>query len=421
MAVPPVELVDSVDATAVPAVGEPCVVVKLGEMVLKGRNRGWFERLLRANLHAATADLGGVRVRIRGGVVLLDPTPGVDVRELARRVARVAGVVWVHPAVRVAKTPDAAADAVLAVLGPHPTGSFAVRVRRRDKRFPMSSAELAAFLGARIQDVHGLPVDLSRPDLELRVEVDQTGVLVFTDALPGPGGLPVGASGRALVLLSGGIDSAVAASRMIRRGLACSFVHFSGMPHTGPESVYKAYGLARALNRYQHPPGRLWVVPFGRAQERLAAAGADELLIVAQRRLMLQTAERIAAREGLQALIVGDSLGQVSSQTLPNLAATGDAVTLPLLRPLLGFDKTEIMNEARRLGTLELSELPDEDCCTRLLPPAVTTHADLSRLHDLERRVDAAALADTLAGTARLYRPDPEVSTDRVSALGRAG
>jgi thiamine biosynthesis protein ThiI len=230
-------------------------------------------------------------------------------------------------------------------------------------------------------------------------------VFVFTEGVVGQGGLPVGMSGRGVVLMSGGIDSPVAAYRMMRRGLRCFFLHFSGMPLTGPESIYKAYALVRELNRFQGG-SRLFVVPFGKAQQALASSGADRLLIMAQRRLMLRTGEALARRLSSTALITGDSLGQVSSQTLTNIRALDDAVRLPILRPLIGWDKSEIMTEARRIGTLAISELPDQDCCTLLTPRRVETRARLDDLHRIEGRLDISELAEELARSAQEYRQE---------------
>ena len=278
-----------------------------------------------------------------------------------------------------------------------------MRAHRRDKRFRMTSSELAVMIGTRVQQAYGYPVRLKHPDTTIFVEVDQQEIFVYTDGMSGQGGLPVGMSGRALVLMSGGIDSPVAAYRMMRRGLRCFFLHFSGMPLTGPESIYKAYALVRGLDRFQGG-SRLFVVPFGKAQQALASSGADRLQIVAQRRLMLKTGEALARRLGGTALITGDSLGQVSSQTLANLIALDDAVRLPILRPLIGWDKTEIMAEARRIRTLSISELPDQDCCTLLTPRRVETRARIDDLRRIEVRLDAEDLAEDLAAGAHEYR-----------------
>ena len=419
---------------------EPCVLLKLGEIVLKGKNRQQFERLLQNNIRMAAADMGvGIRLWQRDGVIVLNPVPpkggdtagaagdtagvaggtgsGVGAADLAarqeaaqvaadriaERMLNVMGVVRVCRAVRVAKEAAAAIETATELAGGRP-GSFAVRARRRDKRFRVTSAELAIAIGSRIQAVYGNPVNLRNPDFTIHVEVDQSEIFVYTDGLAGQGGLPVGMSGRAMVLLSGGIDSPVAAYRMMRRGLYCSFLHFSGMPLTGPESVYKAYGLVRQLDQFQRG-SRLFVVPFGRAQQQLASSGSGRLQIIAQRRLMLKTAQAMARRVRADALVTGDSLGQVASQTLANITALDEAVRLPVLRPLIGLDKTEIMSEARRISTLALSQLPDEDCCSLLMPRQVETKARVADLRRIEARLDADELAEALAASAQEYRP----------------
>src|SRR5580693_625211 len=291
-----VTVTPSVDAPATqPAAGrparrrEPCVLLKLGEIVLKGRNRQQFERLLHENIRRAVRDLGiGIRVWQREGVIVAETAADM----VAERMSQVMGVARVCRAMRVDKDPEAAVEAAVELTAGR-EGSFAVRARRRDKRFPVTSAELAVMIGSRIQQEYGYPVNLRAPDTTIFVEVDQHEVFVFTEGWPGQGGLPVGMSGRALVLMSGGIDSPVAAYRMMRRGLRCSYLHFSGMPLTGPESVYKAYGLTRQLDRFQSD-SRLFVVAFGNAQRRLASSGAGRLQIVAQRRLMLKTGAAMA-------------------------------------------------------------------------------------------------------------------------------
>jgi thiamine biosynthesis protein ThiI len=395
-----------------PGPGEPCVLLKQGEIFLKGRNRQQFERILHANVRAAVRGTGvPAELTLREGVLVLrvardgltTAEHAASVDRVAERVADVPGIVRVCRALRVDKTPEAAIAAAVA-LADAGSGSFAVRSRRRDKRFPVTSEQLNALIGAQVVAAHGLKVSLKHPDTEIFVEVDQREVFVFTGGLPGQGGLPVGMSGRAVALMSGGIDSPVAAYRMMRRGLRCVFLHFSGMPLTGPESVYKAYALVRGLDRFQGA-SRLYVVPFGKAQQSLATSGAGRLQVMAQRRLMLKTAEALAARMHATALVTGDSLGQVSSQTLPNITALDDAVSLPILRPLVGWDKTEIMAEARRLGTLAISELPDQDCCTLLTPRRAETRAKIEDLRKIEGRLDADELAEQLAANAQEYRP----------------
>ena len=393
---------------------EPCVLLKLGEIVLKGRNRQQFERILQGNIRAAVRGTGvPVELRQREGVILLrvadgkqrgDPGWTQAAGQIAERVRDVPGIVRVCQPLRVVKTPEAVTAAAVALTKGR-RGTFAIRARRRDKRFALTSGQLSVLIGREIVEAHGLGVNLSRPDTEVFIEVDQDEVFVFTEGVAAVGGLPVGMSGRGVVLMSGGIDSPVAAYRMMRRGLRCFFLHFSGMPLTGPESIYKAYALVRGLDRFQGG-SRLFVVPFGKTQQALKSSGADRLLIVAQRRLMLKTGEALARRLSATALVTGDSLGQVSSQTLTNITALDDAVRLPILRPLIGWDKAEIMDEARRIRTLAISELPDQDCCTLLSPRRVETRARLDDLHRIEVRLDADDLAEELARSAQEYRQE---------------
>ncbi|MEV4187210.1 tRNA uracil 4-sulfurtransferase ThiI [Streptosporangium canum] len=393
------------------ALGEPCVLLKLGEVVLKGNNRELFEQRLQANIKAALKDFDfKVDVRQRHGVIALflpDGTTPEVADAVAERVAYVPGLVWIHRAWRVEKDPGAVTKAAIELLADRDDVrrgvSFAVRSRRRDKRFPLTSMEIDRSVGGELNDIYGLPVDLKNPELVVSIEVDRDEVFVFTGGTPGQGGLPVGTSGRGLVLMSGGIDSPVAAYRMMRRGLRVDFLHFSGIPFTTSESIYKAYALVRALDRFQGR-SRLWVVPFGKAQQSIKASGQDRLAVISQRRLMLKTAEEVARRLRAGALVTGDSLGQVSSQTLQNITAQDDAVDMPILRPLIGLDKTEIMAEARRIGTLEISELPDEDCCTLLAPRRAETAAKIADLRQIEKRLDAEELAVQLAGSLQEYK-----------------
>jgi tRNA uracil 4-sulfurtransferase len=393
--------------TALPP--EPCVLLKLGEIVLKGRNRHQFDQLLQANIRRALAESDTpVTLRQRDGVILIQVADAGardehTVSQIAARMRDIPGIVRVCQPLRLPKTPEAATEAAVEFAKSF-SGSFAVRARRRDKRFPLNSTELAIRIGKEIQDAYGLQVNLKHPDNVVFVEVDEDEVFVFTEGLEAQGGLPVGMSGRGVVLMSGGIDSPVAAYRMIRRGMRCVFLHFSGMPLTGPESIYKAYALVRGLDRFQGG-SRLFVVPFGKAQQALATSGAGRLQIVAQRRLMLKTGAQLAHRMHAAALVTGDSLGQVSSQTMTNLAALDDAVRMPILRPLIGWDKTEIMAEARRIGTLAISELPDQDCCSLLTPRRVETKARIDDLHKIETRLEADEMAYALAQTAQEYQP----------------
>jgi thiamine biosynthesis protein ThiI len=387
--------------------GDRCVLLKFGELALKGRNRPLFVSALERNLRRLTAELGPLDVRHRGGVLLV--TSKAPEEELVERCLALPGVSVVQPAVRCERDAAAGADAAVALLRDRPGRTFAVRARRRDKSFPLRSIELARVIGEAVRVRLGLEVDLSRPDLTVHVEVDHHELLVSSERLRGAGGLPVGTSGRALVLLSGGLDSPVAAYRMMKRGLRCDFVHFSGRPFTGPESIYKAYALVGRIDRFQGD-SRLFVVTFGTAQRRLATAGAGRLQVLSQRRLMVKVASALARREGADALVTGDSLGQVASQTLPNLAVVEEAAELPLLRPLIDRDKAEIVDIARRLGTYDISILPDEDCCKLFSSKLAVTRGHSDDLRRIERAADAAEMVEELAASAELFRPQLEMS-----------
>ena len=381
---------------------ERCVLLKFGEMALKGRNRPSFVAVLERNLRRLARDLGPLEVRRRGGVLIVT---GAEPQEtLVERCLALPGVSVVQPGLRCERDPSAAADAAVSLLRGRPGRTFAVRPRRRDKRYPLRSMELSRVLGDAVRLRLGLEVDLSAPDLELHVEVDHKEMLVSCERLRGAGGLPVGSSGRALVLLSGGLDSPVAAYRMMKRGLRCDFLHFSGRPFTGPESIYKAYALVGRLNRFQGG-SRMFVVSFGPAQRRLATAGAGRLQVLSQRRLMVKVASELARREGAEALVTGDSLGQVASQTLPNLAVVEEAAELPLLRPLIDRDKAEIVEIAKQLGTYDISILPDEDCCQLFSSRLAVTRGHSADLRQIERMADIEDMVDGLVESAQLYRP----------------
>ena len=397
---------DRVTRAAGPANGTPCVLLMFGELALKGRKRASFAAALERNLRRALRAAGRVELQRRGSSILV-MAPAESLPRVLEIATVMPGLSVVQPALRLEPSTECATRAAVALLRGWPARSFAVRSRRREKTFPVSSMDMARLVGAAVKDEVGLAVDLSHPEVELHVDAYERELFVSVDRLRGAGGLPVGTSGRAMVLISGGIDSPVAAYRMMKRGLLCDFVHFSGQPLTGPESAYKAYALVGGLTRYQGR-SRLFVVPFGVAQRLLASSGAGRLQVLAQRRLMVRVADALARREHCEALVTGDSLGQVASQTLRNLEVVEGAATLPMLRPLLDRDKSEIIDEAQRLGTFEISILPDEDCCTLLAPRRAVTWADPEPLIELERRVDVETVVERLVEQALLMWPRVE-------------
>lgn len=400
-----------------------CVLLKHGEVFLRGRNRERYEDLLRANLRGALSGVeGSTWIRRGQSVTVLGGEPPVS--ELVERARRVMGFNVVQPALRVPSDVETVCGAAVEALAPVRAErggfSFAVRARRRDKSFPLKSSQLERRVGAEVQERLGLPVNLSEPDVCLSVEVERVGTYLSWARRTGAGGLPVGSSGRALVLLSGGYDSPVAAYRAMRRGLHCDFVHFTGAPYTNAASAYKAYALARELNRWQ-PPGRLHVIALGRAQKQLAVAGAGKHQVVAQRRLMVRAASALAARSGALALVTGDCLGQVASQTLTNMAAVDEASSLPVLRPLVTWEKQEVIDQARAIGTARISILPDEDCCSLLAPERVATSSRVTGLEKVEKRLGTDAVIEELLCHVQELWPGQEESHHPAREAGVGG
>ena len=381
------------------------ILCKVGEASLKGRNKRMFTDALRRNLRSA---LSGVDARLEGGgsvIVVAVPDEHVA-EEAAARVERVFGFVTASLSRACEREP-----ARIAALGARQAEAtrardFAVRVRRRDKAFPLTSQQLEREIGAEMQALTELPVRLRDPDLEVRVEIDREYAYVRTRELNCAGGLPVGVSGRAAVLLSGGIDSPVAALLAMKRGLSVEFVHFSGEPYLDPTATMKAQAQAKVLNGFQPSrPGDLWVVPFGNQQRMISAVSEESHRIVLYRRQMARIACALAGRLGAAALVTGDSLGQVSSQTLPNMTSVEEAAELPVLRPLLTWDKREVMARAAELGILSLSELPAEDACPLFAGGKQRTAVPRSALLDAEAQLDLAAMAEEGAASARRVAP----------------
>jgi thiamine biosynthesis protein ThiI len=372
---------------------KPVVVVHYHEISLKRGNRPLFLRRLGENLARATAG-GGIRaLRRLPGRLVLELVPDADTEWLSARIATVFGIANFAFGVAVPPTLEAVKDATLALLTGRSFESFEIRARRTFKHFPMTSEAVNRELGALVLRHFPTRVDLSRPALSVRVELLPREALVSAGRVPGPGGLPVGVSGRVVALLSGGIDSPVAACRMQRRGCEVEFVHFHSVPYLADTSQKKARSLVGELVRRQFA-ARLWLVPFGDIQREVVLAVPPPLRVVVYRRLMTRIGEAIAHRVGALALVTGESLGQVASQTLENIARVTEVTSLPILRPLIGTDKEEIVREGRALGTYEISIEPDQDCCTLFVPSHPETRASADQLARAEARLDVAALVE---------------------------
>jgi tRNA uracil 4-sulfurtransferase len=356
------------------------IVVHYQEIALKGNNRPWFVARLARNLKIATRGVGVRAVRVLMGRIELTLEDEANWAAVRERVAHVFGVANFARAASAPLDVDAVAQAILKDLGDTQTRTFRVSARRADKRFPLTSPEIEREVGGRIKDVKGWTVDLSHPELTIHVEALTDEAFYYFGKELGAGGLPAGTSGRVVCLLSGGIDSPVAAWRLMRRGCRVLFVHFHSYPILSRASQEKTRELAALLTRFQYD-SRLFLVPFGEIQQHVVLSVAPPLRVVIYRRLMMRIAEAIARRNRAQALVTGEVVGQVASQTLENLAEINRVVSMPVLRPLIGLDKDEITAEAQRLGTFPISIIPDQDCCTLFTPRHPATKA---RRNDVE-------------------------------------
>jgi thiamine biosynthesis protein ThiI len=371
----------------------PCLLVHYHEISLKGANRPLFLRTLARNLERATHDLQPARVVRFPGRIMIDLEGNPEAETVRDRVRKVFGVANLALAYRVSPTLEAIKGTIARLIEGRQFESFRITARRAFKSYPMTSTELNRELGTFVLTHAQTRVDLDHPALTIHVEVLPQEAFVYFDREPGPGGLPVGVSGSVVSLLSGGIDSPVAAWRMMKRGCRVTFVHFHSVPYLSSTSQAKARALVELLTEWQYE-GRLFLVPFGEIQREVLLSVPPPPRVVIYRRLMVRIAESIARRIGAAALVTGESLGQVASQTLANLTRINEVSGLPILRPLIGMDKLEITDQARALGSFEISIEPDQDCCTLFVPKNPATRISPEEIERLESRLDLSRLVD---------------------------
>jgi thiamine biosynthesis protein ThiI len=389
----------------------PSVIAHYQEIALKGKNRPWFLRRLVRNLRELLDGVSVRDIRTPMGRVDILFERDEDWPEIHERLSRAFGLANFSLARRAPLDVEAIAAGIVRDLPEGAVPSFRVTVRRADKRFAMQSPDVERLVGRRVQEARGWKVDLSRPALNIWVEIVPGEAFYHYGKLRGPGGLPVGTSGRVAVLLSGGIDSPVAAWRMMRRGCSATLVHFHSYPFLSRTSQDKARELAQLLTRYQMRT-RLHLVPFGELQRQITLSVPGPLRVVVYRRMMLRIAERIARRDRAQALVTGEVVGQVASQTLDNMSVISSAAQLPVLRPLVGMDKEEITAEAERLGTYRISIVPDEDCCTLFTPRHPATRARMREVETAEATLPIGDMTQSAAAAAVLERFSyPEVGS----------
>lgn len=364
------------------------LLVRYGEIFLKGLNRPYFIRALVRKIRYAVRGMGA-EVRVHDGRIFVRGFSDLD--ECIDRVTRVFGVHSVCPAVEMPKEDfDAICDKAVQMTAGL-TGTFKVNARRSDKRYPLNSPAINEEAGYRILQAHPeLKVDVHDPEHVVNIEIRDLAYL-YVKVIPAVGGMPVGTNGNAALLLSGGIDSPVAGWMIAKRGVQICAVHFHSYPYTSDRAKEKVLDLARKLS-FSCCGIKVFVVPFTEIQMAIHEKCPDEYTTLIMRRYMMRLAERIAREQECEALVTGESIGQVASQTMTALGCTDDAAGLPVFRPLIGFDKSEIISVARKIGTLDISELPFEDCCNVFTPKHPATHPKMEKILEGESRLDSEEL-----------------------------
>lgn len=369
------------------------LLLRFGEITIKGKNRSRFEKAALAHVKSLLKPYPATKVIREYGRIYVE-LHGEPAREVSESLKHVFGITSISP---VKVSPSRLEDIISAAkefVGSVPADRhipFKVNARRVWKEFPYGSQEMNRLVGGPIlQAAPGLKVDVHHPELELRVEIREQGTYLYSEVIPAAGGFPLGTNGKAMLLLSGGIDSPVAGWSAMRRGLEIECVHFHSYPFTSKKAEEKVIELAKVLSRYAGQV-KLHLVPFTEIQTSLAGTGQDNLIITLMRRSMLRIASLLAEKNGALALVTGDSLGQVASQTLPSMNVIGRATELPLLRPLVMSDKDEIISLAKKIGTFDLSILPYEDCCTLFVPKSPTTNPNLRIIEKIEAGLNGLA------------------------------
>lgn len=364
------------------------ILVHYHEIGLKGHNRSVFEKRLVKNIEALTSDFPVCAVhRISGRIVvfLKEGTSAAAADSCTEKLVAIPGIARVSCGFKCERTLEVMNEAaILALSEAEPFQTFKVQARRNHTDFPINSMEMNRDIGAVLcEKFPDKQVKMKEPDVQVGVEVIQNASFIYAKSIPAIGGLPVGSSGKVICLLSSGIDSPVATWKMARRGAVCIGVHFSGRPQTSDASEYLVDDIAHVLEQ-TGCIARVYVVPFGDYQREISVKCPPSLRVILYRRLMFRVAEKIAEIEHAGALVTGESLGQVASQTLENMAATNDAITIPVFRPLIGTDKLEIIEQAQKLGSFEISTQDAPDCCTLFMPRSPETHAKIPDVRQAE-------------------------------------
>ncbi|MDK2798418.1 MAG: tRNA uracil 4-sulfurtransferase [Clostridiales bacterium] len=373
------------------------ILVKYGEIILKGLNRPLFENKLIRNIKTSLKDLGKIKVTRAQATIYIEPMDKmIQISQMIERLKKIFGIVSISRVAKVEKDMECikkqAVEYLLPTLTHHKT--FKVETKRADKRFPLKSPEISREVGGYIlSKISHLKVDVHTPDIIVNIEVRDTSAYVYTEKIPGVGGMPTGTNGKATLLLSGGIDSPVAGWMIAKRGVELEAVHFFSPPYTSERAKDKVIELTKVLVSYCGKIN-LHIVPFTDIQMEIYEKCPDDQLTLIMRRLMMKIAEKIGLKNNSNALITGESLGQVASQTIQSLGVTNAAVKLPVFRPLIGMDKDEIVAIARKIETFDISILPYEDCCTIFVPKHPKTKPQLDKLLASESHVDVDGMVN---------------------------
>lgn len=381
------------------------ILIKNGELALKGLNRRTFEDVMIKNMRRRLTDLGEFTFTPAQSTIKVEGNDGADLEEAVNRLSRVFGIAGFSRALKLEKD----FDLVLEQTGKYleeqllSASTFKVCAKRSDKKFPYDSPKICLLLGERLLDEYPhLSVDVRNPELTVTVEVRDRDIFVHANQIKGAGGMPVGTAGRAALMVSGGIDSPVAGWMMAKRGIELTAIHFASPPYTSERAEQKVYDLLGKVARYAGKI-ELSVVPFTEFQEAIRDKCPEDLFTIIMRRMMVLCAQRIASHTGCGALITGESLGQVASQTLGAIACTDAAATMPVFRPLIGMDKDEIISISRKIDTFEISILPFEDCCTVFTPRHPRTRPKLPDVIEAESALDVDALVErAVAGVRKI-------------------
>ncbi len=365
------------------------ILLKYGEIALKGLNKPLFERKLTDNIKSRLDKIGKFSVRRAQSTIYVEPLEKADMHEAVSVLKKVFGIVNICPVVKCEKDLESIAETVIQCVRDNKTTekTFKIEAKREDKTFPLNSPQICMALGGRVLDAFdGLSVDVHNPDMVVNVEIRQQ-AYVYTGRERGAGGMPVGTNGRASILLSGGIDSPVAGYMIAKRGVELEAVHFHSHPYTSDRAKEKVIDLAKIMAGYCGKI-KLHIVPFTQIQLDIIEKCPENYLTVIMRRIMMRIAEKISVREKSSALITGESIGQVASQTMESLVCTDNAVGQPVFRPLIGMDKEEIVTVSKKIGTYETSILPYEDCCTIFVPKHPKTKPQLSEIIEAEKALE---------------------------------